>query len=104
MTTVKTNHRYSVDENESYEEAFLLSVNDWERSSFDLDDDWDAENLAEKCAEDYRDNHDGWERVAWNNSSKSLEIWLWKNETEKIKFDVYLEFVPSYSARLSTKD
>jgi hypothetical protein len=53
--------------------------------------------LAEKCAADFHDNHDGWEYSRWPNDDLLFIIF---DENMKLvgKFNVYLEFEPSFSA------
>lgn len=97
---IETQYKYSVDE-ECYNDAYSLHLYDWERQDYDLEDDWDLEFLAEKCAENYRDFHDGWEISSWNRGDEPIQLWIWKNENESIKFEIWLEFNPTYSVRKS---
>lgn len=55
---------------------------------------YEREDVAEDCAEDYFDNHDGWEAI-W-----PLEITLYNLDETRIigKFRVELEQRPHFSA------
>ena len=64
-------------------------------------DEWEWESLAETCADDYLSNHDGWEHRSWQNGDP-MEFWLYENGQLVGKFDVYLEYVPSFHARRNT--
>lgn len=67
------------------------------RVEIDPTDEWEYEMLAEKCADDYRSNHDGWEHESWVNDS--LPFILYDSKMNLIgTFDVYLEYEPSFSA------
>ena len=49
----------------------------WEltvKGAWDMNDEFDAESVAEECAEDFHSNHDGWE-YRW-----PLTIKLWADE------------------------
>lgn len=62
-------------------------------------DEWEWESLAETCAEDYYSNHDGWEHRSWPQGDP-MEFWVYDESKKMIgKFDVYLEFEPTFSAR-----
>lgn len=57
---------------------------------------WDYEDLVERCADDFHSNHDGWEYRDWPNNS--MPFHLFDHDMNYIgKFDVYLEFCPSFS-------
>lgn len=61
-------------------------------------DDWEWESLAEECAEDYLHNHDGWEHTSWHMDP--MEFWIYDENKKFIgKFDVQLEYNPSFYAR-----
>lgn len=55
----------------------------------DLDD-----TLAEWCAEDYWDNHDGWE----DRWPKTIVLYLTEDGPECVEFEVEVEAVPQFSA------
>lgn len=48
--------------------------------------------IADELAEDYNDNHDGWE-AAW-----PLELRIYSDNKEVARFSVEKEMVPSFSA------
>lgn len=48
--------------------------------------------IADELAEDYNDNHDGWE-ASW-----PLELRIYKDGVEVARFEVEKEMVPSFSA------
>lgn len=92
---VDTVYRYTLDEDGEYEDSFTLQTYDWQGQL--VNDDWDLEFLAESCAKHYRDYLDGWEMSHWNKGNEALTIWVWKNENEKIKFEVWMEYEPTYT-------
>lgn len=59
---------------------------------FDVQDEWDLEQAAELAAQDYRDNHDGWE--GWREGDVNLE--LFQNDVRILKCKVSLCWEPSY--------
>ena len=100
MSMVKTNYRYSVDdENETYEDAYYLHLYDWQNQNYDLTDKWDLEVLVDLCANDFHSNHDGWEIRSWNQGSTPLRFYIWIDEQTKKAFDVYLEYQPSFNVK-----
>jgi len=101
MSVIKTDYKYSVDESDTYEDAYYLYRYDWQTGRYDLTDEFDLECLAQECASDYHSNHDGWEHRSWNNGSEAKEFWIWIDENTKVKFDVYLEYEPRFDARKS---
>lgn len=97
MPLIETKYRYSVGEDSTFDRSYKLMAWDWEQLTFDLDEDYDdLEDLAERCAEDFHSEHDGWERSSWVNDS--IVIKVWKDENTSVSFDVYLEYTPSFSA------
>ncbi|OWO78681.1 hypothetical protein B5C26_23605 [Photorhabdus luminescens] len=53
----------------------------------------ELKNLAEECAEDYFDNHDGWDDI-W-----PLDIYIWIDNESVGKFTVNIEMEPAFSAK-----
>lgn len=100
MPLIDTKYRYSVDQDSTFDQSYKLRAYDWENVSFDLDDEYDLESLAERCAEDFHGEHDGWERNSWSGG-EPLVIKVWKDENTSVSFDVYLEYTPTYSATRS---
>lgn len=98
MSLVYTNYKYSYYNDDRYDNAFVLQRYDWQRLEFDLTDDFDLESLAEQCAEDFYDNHDGWEYGNWCSGSEPITFYIWVDENTKVSYDVYMEFNPSFSA------
>lgn len=91
---------------------YYYYVNAWEKAEPDggehlfsvehrlIDEDadpWEYEWLVEQLAQDYHSNHDGWEHSSWPNGS--IEFWLYdENKKFMDKYEVYLEYEPSFSA------
>lgn len=88
---------------------YYYYCNSWEKAEPDggehlfevehdvCEDEWEYEWLVEKCAKDYHSNHDGWEHSSWPNDS--IEFWLYDQDKKFIgKYEVYLEFDPTFSA------
>ena len=98
MPLIKTDYRYSVYEDDSYEDAYYLHCYDWQDLKYDLEDEFDLQDLAEKCADDFYSNHDGWEYSGWNNGSYLQPFYIWTSETTKVKFEVQCEFTPEFHA------
>ena len=98
MPMVKTGYRYSVEESDTYEDSYELSMYDWQHHKFDLEDELDLQDLAEACAGDFHSNHDGWEYRSWNEGSSAKEFYIWVNETTKVAFDIQLEYEPTFHA------
>ena len=101
MPMIKTDYKYSVYEDDTYDDAYYLYRYDWKTGKYDLNSEWDLQSLVEECAEDYHSNHDGWEHTSWNRGNESKEFWIWTDENTKVKFDVWLEFEPRFDARKS---
>lgn len=81
--------RYSVD-GESFDDAFII-----EHDGRFIEGGW-ADSAAEKCAEDFFDNHDGWERSDWRDGVKFT---LWRDDRTLIgTFSVVMEMQPSFTA------
>lgn len=62
---------------------------------YSFNSNWDADDLewlAEDAAKDYHSNHDGWE-ASW-----PIKLALFKDDICLGKFEVELEFEPSFSA------
>jgi hypothetical protein len=79
-------YRYAVD-GEGFENSFPI------HSEWNIKDDLELKWLAETAAENYRDNHDGWE-ADW-----PIEITLYSLDGKDLgTFSVELEWEPSYSA------
>lgn len=61
-------------------------------------DDYEVRWLVEEMAEDYVSNHDGWE-IAHHWHGDYREFAVWDENKEFIgKFDVLLEYEPTFSA------
>ncbi|HGY3930753.1 TPA: hypothetical protein ACNVXV_002074 [Citrobacter koseri] len=58
----------------------------------DFEDAWDYEQLAQEAAEDYWENHDGWE------SRWPLNIELFADGSSVGMFEVVMETEPTFSA------
>lgn len=58
----------------------------------DFEDTWDYEQLAQEAAEDYWENHDGWE------SHWPLNIELFADGNSVGMFEVVMEMEPTFSA------
>ncbi len=93
-----TEYRYTTYEDETYERSWVYVPPSWQTSGYDLTDEWDLANLAEACADDYHSNHDGWEHRSWNDGSGSVTFYIWTSETTKVRYDVWLEYQPHFSA------
>lgn len=94
-------YRYSVDVYDTggippYEKAFVYSS---PRKKYNVEQDWSLEALAEACAEDFLYDHDGWDHPAWNNNQGSLLFYIWTSEHTFVKFDIWLEYLPSFIAQ-----
>jgi len=78
---------YEVDDDEP---RYKITVG----GSWDIAVEFDAESVAESCAEDYHSNHDGWE------DSWPLIIALFNSEDgpEITRFEVDREAVPQFTA------
>lgn len=60
-----------------------------------IEDEWDYDDLLERCAEDYHSNHDGWDDDSWHNND--LKFYLFDSTMKFLgAFNVYLEFNPSF--------
>lgn len=75
--SVKASNRYKLDKNHNYDAT---------------DDDIDFELCIEECADDYFDNHDGWE------SKWPCLFMLWIDNQYLGMFEVELEHQPTFSA------
>ncbi len=62
--------------------------------SWDSMDSFDAENLAQECAEDYHSNHDGWE-ASW---PLTFALYASKDGPEVGRFEVEREMEPTFMA------
>lgn len=60
---------------------------------------WNQQWLAEEIAEDFYQNHDGWEYTDWIKGNDGMVFFIF-DEDKKFLFPqvVYLEFEPSFSA------
>lgn len=86
----------SWDQLEPTGEEYLFDI---EHRKVDDIDEWEWEMLAQACAEDYLHNHDGWEHKSWCGGGDPMEFWLYDENKVMIgKFDVYLEYEPTFSA------
>jgi hypothetical protein len=94
---IKTKYRYSVEEDDTYEDAYSLYMYDWKCQEYDLSDKWDLEVLVEECAEDFHSNHDGWEISSWNDGREPLRFYIWIDEQTKVAYDIHLEYQPSFT-------
>lgn len=63
-------------------------------------DEWTCQWLAENIAEDFHQNHDGWEYLSWNKGSDAMVFFVF-DENKKFLFAqaVYIDIKPSFSAR-----
>lgn len=67
-------------------------------------DKWEVDWLVGEMAEDYYDNHDGWE-IANSWSGGYLKFVVWNDQKELIgKFEVLLEFQPTFTAHKLTDE
>ena len=83
------------------DEAYLEFNSDYKIRNVDsIFDEWSCQWLAENIAEDFHQNHDGWEYTSWNDGSSAMVFFVF-DENKKFLFAnaVYLEFEPSFSAR-----
>jgi hypothetical protein len=95
---IDTMYRYSYYEDETYDDAFILQVYDWQRKVYALDDEFDLESLAERCAEDFLHNHDGWDYGSWTQGTQPITLYIWIDENTKIAYNVHLEYEPTFTA------
>lgn len=98
--------------------TYYYIPNIWERDELDVDnayeyksnrdiqsarddgyDELELQWLVEEMADDYVSNHDGWEICEnWHGDYREFAVW----DTDKTfigKFDVLMEYEPTYSAR-----
>jgi len=94
---IGTDFKFTTEDSESYHDAETLYVYSWERTNYDLSDEYDLEGLAEICAEQYH-SYCGWEHSSWNNGSEPQSIFIWTSPETKVEFEVWLEYQPSFSA------
>lgn len=71
------------------ENLFVPNIN-----LFDALDSMDLEQAAMQAAEDFRDNHDGWE--SWKEGDVDMELFQPKSGEILFKCKVSLMFEPSY--------
>lgn len=57
-------------------------------------DEWECQWLVEEIAEDYYDNHDGWEWTSWTSGSESVVFFI---------FDKDLKFLFSTMVDIETR-
>lgn len=61
-------------------------------------DKWELTWLVEEMAEDFFDNHDGWDQAqSWSMTALSFGVWDSKKNFVGI-YDVTLEYLPSFHA------
>lgn len=64
-------------------------------SFYSIHNEWNYEDLLEQCADDFHSNHDGWDYRDWPNNSMIFHLFD-RDMTYVGKFDVYLEFTPTF--------
>jgi hypothetical protein len=104
MSMIDTKYRYSVESPGEYDHAYTLRGYDWQLSNYDLEDEYDLEMLAERCAHDHYSNHDGWEYRSWCNGNEPINVYIWTSETTNVHYEVWLEYSPQFSARKAESD
>lgn len=99
MPLVETGYRYSRYDDAEYDDAIKLKVYDWDLKycNFDAENEFDIEDLAKMCAVDYFHNHEGYVIRSWTDGDP-LDIYIWIDENTKLKYEVYMEYEPTFRA------
>jgi len=83
--TMQITYKYSID-HDWLPDAYAIEIDEADEDDFDY--------IAELCAEDYHQNHDGWE------SHRPLDMYLFKEDKCIAQLKVELEHSPVFSASL----
>lgn len=88
MPTIVYYNAYGDGDEESHRHQLTMIAD------YDLDDDTWNDSIAEQCADDWHDNHDGWE-ASW---PRVFAIFSDKKGPAFARFEINREYEPTFSA------